>query len=393
MLTGWELPYTVFGMRARVSEAVVVGAGIAGASTALALRRAGLAVTLIDAWEPGHPGAASGGEHRILRASHGTDELYAQWSREARLGWLELAEQTGQELFVQCGAVMLAREGHTSWEDASRDTLARLGIPHFVAPAGELPARLPVLDSSGIAYGLWEPEAGFVYARRATVATIGQFRREGGQVRRGRVTTDARERPVLDGKPLEAEVVVLACGAWMGDLFPRSLRRMLDVVRQNVIMIEPPAGDPRYDHDSFPCWIDHGNHAYGIPAAGGYGFKAVLVWKELSIDLARDDRIVDPTSIARTRRYISTRFPGLADRPINGMAVGQIANTADTHFIIDRHPEHENLVLVAGDSGHLFKHGPVVGRYVAGLALRRHESDQRFRLRPRSVVDLASRPQ
>lgn len=377
----------------RTTSAIVVGAGIAGASTALSLRREGLDVTLIDAWEPGHAAAGSGGEHRILRASHGSDELYTRWSQDARVGWLRLAEQTGQELFVQCGAVMLAREGHTAWEDASRDTLARLGVPHFIAPHEELGVRLPVLDARGIAYGLWEPEAGFVYAQRATQATVRQFRREGGILARGRVTTNAKERPVLDGAPLTADVIVMACGAWMGGLFPRTLRRLLEVVRQNVVMIAPPPGERGYDHGSFPCWIDHGNNAYGIPAAGGYGFKAVIVWQQLAIDLDRDDRVVDPTSIARSRRYLSQRFPGLADRPISQMAVGQIANTADTHFLIDRHPEHPDLVLVAGDSGHLFKHGPVVGDFVAGLALRRHETDPRFRLRERGVVDLASRPQ
>jgi sarcosine oxidase len=350
-------------------------------------------VTLVDAWEPGHTGAASGGEHRILRASHGTDELYTQWARDARLGFLRLAEESGQELFVECGAVMLAREGHSAWEDASRETLARLGIPHFVSPADELPARLPVLDPAGISYGLWEPEAGFVYAGRATVATVRQLVREGGRFEHGEVRTDSRERPTLDGRPLEADVVVMACGAWMGDLFPRTLRRLVDVVRQNVIMISPPPGDDRYQHTSFPCWIDHGNAAYGIPAAGGYGFKAVLIWRELPIDLARDDRVVDATSIARTRRYLSQRFPGLSGRPISGMAVGQIANTADTHFLIDRHPDHGDVVLVAGDSGHLFKHGPVLGEYVAGLALGRHETDRRFRLGERTGVDLASRPQ
>lgn len=378
---------------ARTSQVTVVGAGIAGASTALALQRSGVSVTLVDAWEPGHAGAASGGEHRILRASHGRDELYARWSREARLGWLELGEQTGEELFVQCGAVMLAREGHTAWEDASRDTLARLGIPHFVAPAAELPGRLPVLDPSGVAYGLWEPEAGLVFARRATRATVRQLQREGGVVRRGRIVTDGQERPLLDGTPVPGDVVVMACGAWMGDLFPRTVRRLVQVVRQNVIMIEPPAGQVGYDHTHFPCWIDHGNHAYGIPAAGGYGFKAVLVWEQLAIDLSREDRVVDATSIARTRRYIARRFPGLADQPISATVVGQIANTADTHFIVDRHPVHRDMVLIAGDSGHLFKHGPMLGRYVAGLVLGRHDTDPRFRLGGHASVDLADRPQ
>lgn len=378
---------------ARSTTAIVVGAGIAGATSALALQRQGLQVRLIDAWEPGHAGAASGGEHRILRASHGSDDFYAQMSRDARIEWLQLAEQTGQELFVQCGSVMLAREGHSSWEEASRDSLARLGIPHFTVDPKELRTRLPLLDPSGISFGLWEPESGFVYAQRGTRAAIHQFQREGGTVERGHVSTDSNEVPMLDGRPLAADIVVMACGAWMGQLFRKSVLRHVEVVRQNVIMIAPPAGEVGYDHTNFPTWIDHGNGAYGIPAAGGFGFKAVLVWKELAIDLERDDRTVDATSIARTRRYLAQRFPDLADRPITQAVVGQIANTVDTHFIIDKHPVHDKVTLVAGDSGHLFKHGPTIGRYIAEIATGRRTTDERFQLRERTRGAAASRPQ
>jgi glycine/D-amino acid oxidase-like deaminating enzyme len=373
--------------------AIVVGAGIAGASTALALRREGLQVRLIDQAKPGHAAAASGGEHRILRCSHGADELYTQWAWQARLGWLELAAQCGRELLVQNGAVMLARAGHTAWEDASAATLAAAGIPHFRCDAAELALRLPQADLRGIDYGLWEPQAGFVFARRATVATVEQFLREGGRLERGRVDTDASERPRLGGEALRADVIVAATGAWTGALFPRHLRRRLEVVRQNVIMVGPPPGDDRYDAEQCPCWIDHGHGAYGIPAAGGYGFKAVLVWRQLAIDIDEDDRLVDATSIARTRRYLATRFPGLERAPITESAVGQIANTPDTHFIIDRHPDYDDIVLVAGDSGHLFKHGPVLGRFVADLALGRRQTDPRFRLGNRAGLDAAHRPQ
>jgi N-methyl-L-tryptophan oxidase len=380
---------------AGVNDAVVIGAGIAGASTALALRRRGLAVTLVDVREPGHARAASAGDHRILRASHGSDELYTRWSREARLRWMELGAEVGQELFVQAGAVMLARAGHTTWEDASRDTLARLGVPSFVADVDELRLRLPLIDPRGLAYGLWEPESGFVYARRATQATARLFVELGGVLRRGVGSTDEHERPLLDGRPVQAGVVVFACGAWMGGLFPRTLGRLLDTVRQDVMMVEPPPGSTGYDADSFPAWIDHGYPAYGIPAAGGYGFKAVITWRGLTVDIDRDDRLIGQTSVARTRRYLAHRFPALAQAPIVGQEVGQISNTPDTHFLIDRHPAHEDVVLVAGDSGHLFKHGPVVGDHVAELALGEIEVEPRFRLGNRSTVAVASasRPQ
>lgn len=52
-------------------------------------------------------------------------------------------------------------------------------------------------------------------------------------------------------------------------------------------------------------------------------------------------------------------------------------------------------MLVAGDSGHLFKHGPVVGDYVAALAVGEIETEPRFSLGHRSVVAVTSadRPQ
>jgi glycine/D-amino acid oxidase-like deaminating enzyme len=377
------------------SDAVVIGAGIAGASTALALRRRGLDVTLIDAREPGHARAASAGDHRILRASHGTDELYTRWSREARLRWLELGAEVGQELFVQSGAVMLATAGHTQWEDASRETLARLGVPSFTVDIEELRLRLPLIDPRGLAYGLWEPESGFVFARRGTQATVALFREEGGVVRRAVASTDEHERPLIDGRPVAAGLTVFACGAWMGGLFPRTLGPLLEISRQDVIMVDPPAGETGYDWDSFPAWIDHGYPAYGIPAVGGFGFKAVIVWRGLTVDLDRDDRVVGQTSVARTRRYLAHRFPRLARAPIVGQEVGQISNTTDTHFLIDWHPRNERLMFVAGDSGHLFKHGPVVGDYAAGFALGEVDPEPRFSLGRRPVVAVASadRPQ
>jgi N-methyl-L-tryptophan oxidase len=378
---------------ARSSTAIVVGAGAAGASTALELQRRGFAVTLIDAFEPGHPRAASCGEHRMLRSSHGADELYSRWSRQARLSWLELADEVGRELFVQNGVVLLAHEGNTVWEEASCQTLERLRIPHFRVPPDELALRLPVADVSRMAFGVWEPESGLIYSREAILATVRRLVDLGGKVVRGQVTPGTNEYPQLDGKPLEADVIACACGVWMRDLFPRTLGPMLTVQRQDVILVAPPAGSRDYDHDRFPNWIDHAYPAYGVPNARGAGFKAVITWHHLSIDADNDDRVVSASTMARSRRYLAARFPALTERPIIGQEVGHFATTADTHFIIDRHPAHERVMLIGGDSGHLFKHGPAIGSYVADLVTGQGEPEPRFAMRRRSRGALADRPQ
>ncbi|MCQ3802916.1 MAG: FAD-dependent oxidoreductase [bacterium] len=375
-------------------EAVVVGAGIAGAMTALYLRRAGLSVKLVDAWDPGHARAASAGTHRLIRSTHGTDELYTLWSREARLRWMELSQRLGRRLYYESGVVVLAAEGHSEWEDATQVTFSNLGIPFFIVPPHELPIRLPVVNPRGIAYGLWEPESGFIMSRKALVATVGLFRSEGGEFELGEVETDESERPTLNGKPIQADLVVMACGAWMRKLFPRTLGRLLTIVRQDVILVSPSAGDTRYDWRNMPGWIDHGYPAYGVPAVEGHGFKAAFAWHHATMDIDRSDRVTDPSTVARCRRYLATRFPELADSVITDQKVCQIVNTPDRHFIIDRHPDHENLVLVTGGSGHLYKHGPVVGEFVAGFALNKHGTNQRFRLdHPRTASSPSDDPQ
>jgi glycine/D-amino acid oxidase-like deaminating enzyme len=375
------------------ATAVVAGAGAAGVFCALALRRRGLTVSLLDPSQPGHLRGASGGYHRILRSSHGGDAFYTAWSRSARTRWLELEQETGAQLLVQSGFVALASARDDRWEAASADTLERLEIPHAMIAPDELAARLPVASLDGIAYGLWEPEAGFLHAQRAVIAAVRRFSDLGGTVVRAGIATDRAERPTLDGRPIEADVVVCACGAWMGELFPGTLRPILRVVRQDAILVAPPAGSTAYDAEQFPSFMDRGHHAYGVPATGGLGFKAAIVWTDLAIDLESDDRLLSAVTLEATRNYLSIRFPQLAGRPVVGQEVGQIAQTPDANFVVAPHPEHSSTLLVGGDSGHLFKHAPTLGEHVADLALGVAEPEPRFAISRRTTLSRAESPQ
>ena len=115
------------------SNIIVVGGGIAGTMTALSLQRSGNQVTLIDRWEPGHARAASSDYNRVIRAISGHDEFYTRWARESRQRWLELQAETGQKLMYECGALILATEGHSDWEDASSATFDKVGVPYYLS--------------------------------------------------------------------------------------------------------------------------------------------------------------------------------------------------------------------------------------------------------------------
>lgn len=116
------------------------------------------------------------------------------------------------------------------------------------------------------------------------------------------------ESPLLDGKPLEADLIVMAAGAWMGDLFPRTVKPISVVVGVNVLYTSTPDGSTELDQETMPCWIDHGEGSFGLPSVEGSGVKAAVV---TCSSTARCSGISWPVSGCATMRPpIASRSPG-----------------------------------------------------------------------------------
>ncbi|MEM9012562.1 MAG: FAD-dependent oxidoreductase [Pseudomonadota bacterium] len=373
-------------------DVVVVGAGIAGVMTALEIQRRGHRVELIDRWEPGHPRASSTDVNRIIRAISGRDEFYTRWAREARLRWMELQAEIGWTLYYECGTLILATAGHCDWEDATAETFDRVGVPYHRFTAAEVAARFPQFEAKNIAYALYEPEAGMIMAQRGVLAGLELFRRAGGTVRRGRVTTDGEERPLLDGRPIEAQRIVIATGPWMAEMFPRTIAPISAIVGINVLYTSTPDGDDSFDQSRMPCWVDHGEGSFGLSSVEGSGVKAAVVIPNEPIDLDNDERLIRRESLNRTRAYIAKRLPGLVGERVVDSKFNQVILTPDTHFVLDWHPEHENVLFAGGCSGHLYKHGPVFGQFAAGVALGDYGTADRFKVAGRKKLSPRESP-
>jgi glycine/D-amino acid oxidase-like deaminating enzyme len=352
---------------------IVTGAGVMGAWTARWLRRAGHAVTLVDRHGPGNTLGSSGDESRITRSAHGPDRHYPVWQRRALEQWRELERESGERLFVPSGVAWLANERQT-FEADSVDSLTALGIPFERWSPDQLAARMPMLDPAGIPWALFEPEAGALMARQAVSATIAAFEREGGDVVVGRVrppTAAGRSlgRVVLeDGRAIEGDAFVFTAGPWLPDLFPAVLGPIITTHRQDVMKFAIPSGDAAaYAPDLMPAWIDFEGSFYGFPSFDGASVKACPDWLG-PIERPDDSaRVAAEATIEGSRRILRQRFPALADQPVVKAWTCFYEVTPDAHFVIDRHPDLENAWLAGGGTGHAFKHGPVIGEYLAAL--------------------------
>ena len=353
-----------------------MGAGTFGASLAWQLARGGEQVTLVDQFAPGDERASSGGESRLIRCAHGEDADYAASARAARGLWRELEAEAGETILLEPGVAWFAH-AEDGWEAASAEVLAALEIPVARLEVTEAARLFPELRGDDLAFVLFEPEAGVLRAQRAVRALARQAVAHGARLLRGRARPD-EERVRVDGvRVLEADAVVWACGGWGAGLFPDLLP--VRTTRQDLFFL---AGGPAW-RDA-PGWVDYDRALYGTGDVDGLGVKAAPDGE--GPPLAPDAPLppADPANERRVRAALATRFPRLAAAPLRGSRTCRYELSPDSHFIAAPHPEHRNVWLVGGGSGHGFKHGPALAEQIAAALRGETELPARFALGERA---------
>lgn len=371
-------------------DVAVIGAGVFGAWTAWHLARRGRRVLLVDAYGPGNSRASSGGETRIIRMGYGADELYTRWSQRSLAQWNEFFAAVNLPLFHETGVLWLGGKDDERIRQ-TQETLTRCGVAFEEMERAELEKRYPQIAFEDVSTGLLEPKSGVLLARRGVAAVVADAVRLGAEYRDvsiampygsgqlDAVTTSGGER-------ISAEQFVFACGAWLGKLFPEILGARIFPSRQEVFFFGIAPGDRRFAPPLLPTWLFQADEMYGMPDIEGRGLKIAVDHHGPRVDPDTQSRMASAEGAEEARAYVARRFPGLREAPILETRVCQYENTSSGDFLVDRHPEMENVWLVGGGSGHGFKHGPTMGEYVAGLILDGKAGEERFGLASKSEV-------
>jgi monomeric sarcosine oxidase len=372
-------------------DVAVVGAGVFGAWSAYQLKLAGATVLLIDAYGPGNSRASSGGESRIIRLGYGPDEIYSRSSQRSFTFWEQLFKKTEQQLFQKTGVLWLARE-HDAYCEATLATLQRLNANIERLDEDELVRRFPQLVLGPTTWGILEPDSGVLLARRAVQAVAAQARVSGVEYLEEAIVPPASVRGKLEsiqtisGKKITAGQFVFACGPWLPKIFPDLLRRLIHVTRQEVVFLGVPPGDDSFNRGVMPAWVDFNDLVYALPNLDGRGLKVAIDAHGEEFDPDSGERVVSDAGLKAVREYLARRVPRMANAPVMETRVCQYENTSNGDFLIDRHPMFENVWIVGGGSGHGFKHGPVVGEYVARMILGGGVEERRFTLATKERV-------
>jgi sarcosine oxidase len=354
-------------------DVIVIGLGGVGSSAAYHLAAAGQQVLGIDQFGPAHDRGSSHGQTRIIRQAYFEDPAYVPLLRRAYPLWDELQDRSGTELFLRTGLVELG----------PRDGIV---IPGVLRSAAEHDLELEVLSSQEVTsqwpgirgdedwQAVIEHNAGLLLVEDCVQAhlrlagqagatckhhvRVQQWRCQGAGVE---VQTDAGVE--------HAASLVIAGGPWSAQLLSE-LNVPLQVLRKHQYWFDTDAGGFEVE-SGFPCFFHETAEGffYGFPSLNRSGVKVARHSGGQPISGPEPEHFPDPEDQAFCHRYVSCYLPGVSDRLLAHRGCYYTV-TPDEHFIVDRHPAYENVVLIAGLSGHGFKFTSVLGQLAMELTLQ-----------------------
>jgi sarcosine oxidase subunit beta len=349
------------------ANAVVIGGGVMGASTAYQLAARGIKDVLLlekeEFFGQGATGRCAGG----VRYQFAT-EVNIRLSL-ASLPMLErIPEEFGQEIdYRKCGYLFLLNN------DADIQTFQRnvslqnkLGAETEWLSGVEIRKRLPLMRLDDIQAGTFNAKDGLVDPNSVVMAYINAATKLGAQCLTGIEVTGSK---VENDKIVEVQtnlgnistpLVVNAAGPWAGLIGKMAgVEIPVTPVRRQMLTTTPLPELPA----DFPFVIDFAQSLYFHREGEG-----LLTGMSNQNEKPGFDQNVDPDFELVNLDAATKRLPLLEKAGLASHWAGLYEVTPDAHPIFGKTPV-EGFYLVAGFSGHGFMHGPIAGKLMAEIIL------------------------
>ncbi|MEQ8791529.1 MAG: N-methyl-L-tryptophan oxidase [Pirellulaceae bacterium] len=354
-------------------DAIVIGLGGVGGAAAMHLARRGAHVLGIERFSLGHDRGSSHGQTRIIRQAYFEHPDYVPLLRRAYALWEELESHCGEQLYWEAGLLEVGPADGVVVPGV-RESARRYTLPVDEFSPAEAMRQFPAFVIPDDCVAMFERRAGLLHVERCVLAHADEARKLGADLHAGESVL--RWSADKGGVVVETDVatygaakLVVAGGAWSSQLLS-DLRVPLRVVRKHLHW--HANDDPRYRLDGgCPTFFyeTRQGYFYGFPQLDERGVKlAEHSGGEEAADPLGVNRDEDPRDVERVGDFLRAHLPGVSAQR-TGHAVCMYTLTADEHFLVDRHPEHPQVVFAAGLSGHGFKFTGVLGEILADLAL------------------------
>jgi sarcosine oxidase subunit beta len=359
---------------ANTYDAIIIGAGIMGAATALELSKRGLKVAVLD---KSSIGAGSTGKSSAIIRQHYSNPTTARMALHSLRIFQNFREEVGGESgFRQTGFLVLTPEKDVEGLRANVKFQQDLGINTEILDREEILTRWPYLEGNGLVEAAYEPESGFadpnltlqgyIQASRGLGATILQDTPVTSvDIQNGKV-----QRVITPAAAFASPIVINCAGPWGAQVAEMAgIEVPINACRVQVAFFRRP-DEFRSEH---PVVADFIHAVYWRAETGDLTMVGL-------IDPEEENYVVDPDAynekpdfefILDAGNRLVNRFPGLEKSESTGGFAALYAITPDWHPLIDEIIPESGFYICAGFSGHGFKLGPAVGLMTADMVLGR----------------------
>lgn len=368
------------------ADVLIIGGGVMGCAAAYHLAKRGQRVTLLEQFHIGHRHGSSHGPSRVIRLNYkGVD--YVQLARAAYAQWHDLEAECGKKLLFYTGGMDIG-EAATLTEMAA--SLQAANVAFETIDSAEIMRRSPQMRVPDGMIALYQNDYGVLLADPCLAEMSRLARQYGAAICEGEqvqqiLPEETGVRVQTQRSTYYAQRVILTAGAWMRPLLrPLGIDLPLTVVKETVAYYKPVDPTP-FLPERFPLFLQRFPNSTVIgcafPIINHEGVKMIYDRHGEIVDPAERDDSINHEQFAKIRDYTKQVLPNLGDNIIEASTC-RYTMTPGEDFVIDRLPNHPQIVIASPCSGHGFKFGIIIGKILAELALdgKTEHNIQRFKL-------------
>lgn len=345
------------------TDALIIGAGIIGASCAFALSERGVKVIVLEA--QASPAMGSTGRSAAGVRVQYTEEVNIRLSWESIQEYQHFQELYGEDAGYQpIGYLFLVPPERWNEHMESVRLQERIGVPINMLSVEEAQSLI-AFDTTGVAGTTYGSADGIVDPHRVTFTYLRLAKERGAALYTKTPLVSATRtgnvwRVETPNGIFEAEYLINAAGAWAGDVATSAglvAQVPVQPMRRIVYMTTPTSWSHVY-----PLTIDLTSGFY-LRSEG----KRILFGRSNPDEPPGFSEGVDWDWAEPTISVGLERFPWLGEMRLDNSACwwGYYEVTPDHNPILGRLPTVENWINVAGFSGHGVQQAPAIGRLIA----------------------------
>jgi len=353
---------------------IVLGGGTMGTAAGWQLGLRGEKALVLEQFSHVHSLGAHSGQTRVFRHAYAEGADYVPFVLRADKLWMDLEAETGCKTLHRVGTLEFDTGMDSVSAKRARETAIAHGVAYDWLSAEEIRHRWPqfqIEDHWEAGYGV---NAGFLDVEPALHAMGNSARAHNVEIRENEaaLTWGASDSSVwvetAQGKHTGDRLIITA-GPWAWKVLAQ-VGISYHVLRKTLWWME--INNPEnYTSDRIPVYMADrpGMGLYGFPVFSQPGLKYANHQGGTETD---PDSVVRTTTAEEAQPLIDGGKWLFGDNAITGKvlksAVCMYAMSPDGHFIIDRLPGFNNVVIGCGFSGHGFKFTSAVGEHLVKLA-------------------------